>query len=292
MADLDLNAQLDAAHRHELLSLEVHGDTLLVMPRGDETGYRPTVFPSELERTTDIIKSGRFKNLIVDLGEARYFGSRMIGAMVQLRRHLTEQGQMVFCEPGREMRVILETMHVDQIVPILPTKRKALREVSTLTWRDRFAAMRSYLPVVAGLLLITIGYLVVNHTYLLAGWIGTSESRDYDRILSVYEHVWSAVQKQSGENWPAISKKTNKEIQPIKNYYRVSGREHVERAALHDAANDLLIVGNMQSPPSPERLRLTYRLISQARQTVMDRIPVTLQSPTALGNSNVAQTEP
>ena len=268
---------------HILLSVDVQGDTVVMTPRGDETGYRPTVFPAELERIEALLKSGRFQNLIVDLGDAPYFGSRMIGALVQLRSLLPEDGRMVFCEPGREMRTILETMRIDQLIPIVDTRRQAVREISTVRLQDRWEKWRAYWPWAAALVLSVTMVLVITKTDLLAQWIGTSESRDYLRLHTVYERIHaSASGSASEEAWAEIRELTNKSIQPIKDYYRVSPERSATAFAVYEASNELLMIGNLDFPPEPKRLRKSHQLLTTARKTIVEQVPVELPAPAPL----------
>ena len=93
-------AGLEQTQFHKVFLAEVEGRTLVVTPRGDSIGFRDTDVAGELKTLLSLIGTPGIVNLVVDLGNAEYFGSTMIGAINQLGTRFREiGGKIALCNP-------------------------------------------------------------------------------------------------------------------------------------------------------------------------------------------------
>ena len=89
-------ADHDRAAQNTVLPVEQVGDLLIVTPVGDPIGFSPAVFRKEFSRVKQLAAKPSVRNVLVDFSNADYFGSAMIGSLVELRRAVANShGQVV-----------------------------------------------------------------------------------------------------------------------------------------------------------------------------------------------------
>ena len=82
---------------------------------------------NELDDVRQVLRSGQIHSVIVDLGQAAYFGSSMLEALRALWSDLpADQGKMVLCNASEIGREILLLAKFDHLWPIVNTRAEAL----------------------------------------------------------------------------------------------------------------------------------------------------------------------
>jgi hypothetical protein len=215
---------------------------------------------------------------------APYFGSELIGAFTMLRSRIESKGAAAFAGPSTEMRIILERMQIDEIIPIYDSRRDAIRALATLGWRDRLSPVRNHMVAVVAVVLLAVGTLVATQTALLAGVIGTPESRAYNRTLEQYEQIrvlaLSGAAGESGNAWKDVKEETIRIITPIKDRYRDT-RGNVPRNRVRNAAFEVVSLAHIERPPPPDRLEVAFDMLCQAQETLQKDLGIRLMRPHA-----------
>ena len=83
------------ATQHEIWPVSRTGDLLVVEPQGDLVGFPGHSFRREAERVSALARRPEFNFVLVDLANANYFGSEMIGAIINLARVIAESAGVV-----------------------------------------------------------------------------------------------------------------------------------------------------------------------------------------------------
>src|SRR5690606_33819449 len=98
------------------------------------------------------------------------------------------------CDASRDMRTILETMQVQQVIPIYSTQRAALGDVAHIAFRDHLPSRKYLIPVVivvALLAVLVVGGVEARKTlreaaYLLRATLEIEASQrlvDFNNVL-------------------------------------------------------------------------------------------------------------
>ena len=155
------------ADNFSVFPTELRGDTLIVRPRGDATGFSVRELQSELDAILGWIESPDVKNLIVDLGTSNYYGSQIIGAVNSLVLKSRETGgRSGVCEISRDMQEALEVMNLNKLWTIYESRQAAMAELVTETVGEKFSASlrtrRTRILIAVGLLaiIISVGLVV------------------------------------------------------------------------------------------------------------------------------------
>jgi anti-anti-sigma factor len=110
-----------------IFQIEGEADTLILIVQAKASGLDPQQLQIESNALKRKFELGLFKNLIVDLGNVHYFGSELIGALIRSARTCTDRrGKVAFCSPSTQMLEVLESMRLNKLWPILPTRAEAL----------------------------------------------------------------------------------------------------------------------------------------------------------------------
>ena len=184
--------ELERASRHSVWPVERAGDLLIVAPRGDLAGFSVPGFRSEFDRVVRLSRNPAFRHVLVDLGAANYFGSELIGALVDLGRVVGDRGRpaepvaapvpdpasgnalvefvdsgrtagggeapegrlMAVCSVSPDMQAGLSVMGVDRLWAVYPDRKAAVADLAKITVRDRAASSWRPLAAVGGLTLL------------------------------------------------------------------------------------------------------------------------------------------
>lgn len=161
------------AQRHTIWPVSRTGDLLVVAPSGDLVGFQTHGFQSEYERVLRLARSSRFRNVLIDLGAARYFGSEMIGTLINLSKALADQppledggskpdGVLAVCNVSSDMQAGFEVMTVDQLWRTYESRAKAESELATISAGDRLRPLvRPLLTVAAVLLVVAVAAVLL-----------------------------------------------------------------------------------------------------------------------------------
>jgi anti-sigma B factor antagonist len=156
------------ADNFSVFPTELRGDTLIVRPRGDATGFGVRELQAELDEVLIWIESPDIKSLIVDLGASNYYGSQIIGAINSLVLKSRETGgRSGVCEISGDMQEALEVMNLNKLWTIYESRQAAMADLMTETVAARFSASirtrHTQILLAVGLLaIIILVALVVN----------------------------------------------------------------------------------------------------------------------------------
>jgi anti-sigma B factor antagonist len=115
-----------------LLHFELDGEVLIVAPLGDCSSLEAATLEAELRDILDRIASSSVTGLIVDLEQAPYFGSTMLGALIKLWRSMTViQGRLALCNVSPAEQEVLSATRLDSVWSIYPTRTAALAALRT-----------------------------------------------------------------------------------------------------------------------------------------------------------------
>ncbi len=113
-----------------IFKIERQGSTLVVIPVVDGCGFRYQQLHVEANSLQRKFEMKSFGNLVVDLCALNYFGSELIGVLIRLARAVTNsQGRVAFCSPSAKMLEVLESMRLNKLWPIFPSREDAIRHV-------------------------------------------------------------------------------------------------------------------------------------------------------------------
>ncbi len=101
---------------------------LIVAPQGDAVSFRESDIRDELRVLHGLIDEPGIPNLVVDLGNANYFGSAIIGAIAELGEKVVQSdGRINVCNASEEMQRVLHALQLDSVWDQYPSRRKALK---------------------------------------------------------------------------------------------------------------------------------------------------------------------
>jgi anti-anti-sigma factor len=103
------------------------GNVLIVAPQGDCSSLEAAVLETEVREILSEISSRSVTALIVDLEQAPYFGSTMLGALIKLWRSMTVvQGRLALCNLSSAEQEVLTATRLISVWGIYPTRSAAL----------------------------------------------------------------------------------------------------------------------------------------------------------------------
>ena len=188
------------AIEHTILPIDPRGDTIVMTPGGDLTGYSHAEFVSEVKRIKTLLAappSGgwgesatsepRFRNLIVDLSRSAYFGSEMIGSLVDLRKAVPENGVMALAGLSSDMEAGLRVMKLDQMWLTFDDKEEAVRAIATQTVAQKLSRHKKVLSVVAVALGVLLLLGILFYTPIGYGLIGHPTERRFREVADLYD---------------------------------------------------------------------------------------------------------
>lgn len=194
--------------RHSLYPVEIFGDTLVVSPRGDAAGFNPTAVNHEMATVMELAQSPGVTHLIVDFSGANYFGSIVLGGLVQLTQTVKKRGgRTAICDASQDMQDILRIMKLDALWETFPNRGTALRRIAKIPIQQQLWGMRKPAGILAGLLLVIAVYIFYPRP-------------NYGQIY--YEQVnelWREYQDRhamAGEDeWGRFSDRSTKKMKPM-----------------------------------------------------------------------------
>ncbi len=289
--------------KHYVLKVELHGDTLLIIPQGDMSGFQPTFYESEFARINKMLGTGEFKNAIIDLSRSQYFCSAMIGAFMTLKKSIADEGQFVIAEPSTEMLTILKSMHFDDVIPIYNTVPQAIKNVSNETIWERVRPKPVVLNSLLGFCLLLAAAVVLLRTNWLSPFIGTQEAAEYNVNLEILEEM--NAERRAGtfdQNWEKIRSTLDDRLhRHVKSFNRIQSGT-LSKDAVHEATVCLWQLHDERSAPDDERLQRVVNYMHNAAKTIREKQRIELEVPkqegyvpalkTPLEKPSVSLTEP
>ena len=244
---------------HEAYPLEIWRDTVVITPVGDAVGFSATTMNVELGRIREFVRSPEIRNLIVDLSRGNYFGSVVIGELVQLGHVIRERGgRTALTGLSSDMRDVLRVMKLEEMWEIFDTKEQALRKVANVSWLATIRTSGQLL--VKGLGVIALAVLI----YFI--W----PTPNYEeRYLLELEGVWDQYEQMKSRNvvsekeWEAFLTESRKKYEPIaKHLKRYANADRVAARHLLWVSKDFMrpALNNRGGPPGQSEVLLKQNL--------------------------------
>jgi anti-anti-sigma regulatory factor len=121
-------SKLKQTEFHKILPADLKKDTLVVSPAGDAISFREGDLNKEIKSLFEVLDEPGVKNLVVDLGTSRYYGTIIVGAFNALGMKIREAGgKIALCNASDDMRGILRVMNLDKIWPHYDSLKEALK---------------------------------------------------------------------------------------------------------------------------------------------------------------------
>jgi len=109
------------------LDFEIDGTVLIVVPKGDCSSLEAAVLEEELREILKQVASSGVTGLVVDLEQAPYFGSTMLGGLIKLWRSMKlVHGRLVLCNVSPGELDVLSATRLDSVWAIFPTRAAAI----------------------------------------------------------------------------------------------------------------------------------------------------------------------
>lgn len=193
---------------HRVYLAERWGDTLVVLPRGDAAGFSVSAVNTEMASIMTLVETGTTKHLVVDLGGGNYFGSVVLGAIIQLGNAVRAKGgRIALCGASTDMQDILRLMKLDQMWEMFADRSAALRTIATIPFKEQLWAQRRKFT-----------WLAVIATCALLYWFLPRPHYGGDDYLIANE-IWREVKSRydlAGEDeWSRLQTKCENRLNPI-----------------------------------------------------------------------------
>lgn len=122
-----VNRELAAISTLHLLQYEIEGTALIVIPRGDCSSLEAAILEEELREILKQVVSCGVTGLVVDLEQAPYFGSTMLGGLIRLWRSMKlVHGRLVLCNVSPGELEVLSATRLDSVWSVFPSRAAAL----------------------------------------------------------------------------------------------------------------------------------------------------------------------
>jgi anti-anti-sigma regulatory factor len=228
-------ARVEQAMWHRVYPIERHGDTVVVQPRGDAVGFALSAVGSELLHVRQFVESGAVRNLLIDLSSDRYFGSMVIGDLVDLAQLVRSRGGRVgACEVSSDMAKVFELLGLDDQWELFPTRSAGLQALAHIPWSERLGVVRVCLPWMAAAVVLFAAYW----------WFPRPNyGRMYHAEMS---RLWRQTLAQearhlTAEEWSRAVEKSERELAPL--IERMQERKQAGKAS--EAEQFLLSAGQL-----------------------------------------------
>jgi anti-anti-sigma regulatory factor len=198
-----------ATDLHSIFRVERCGDALIVTPRGDAAGFGGAEFYREQAAVQGLLKEPGVKSLVVDLGEATYYGSTVIGAINRFGIEVRNAGgRIALCRVSDDTRYILRTMKLDELWEHYPTRGQALAEMATRRNTERFRGAARWAVLAVGVAAVAVVYGVLSGRDIDVGYHG--------RIMAVYADMQEMKDRgATPSEWAVFARQARRELGPI-----------------------------------------------------------------------------
>jgi anti-anti-sigma factor len=259
---------LEPTRLHRVYLVDLVGDTLVVKPRGDAAGFSGQAVNSEMATITTIVRDPAVKHLIVDLGNGNYFGSIILGSLVQLNQQVRSQGGRVgLCTASTDMLDVLRLMKLDQMWEMFPTLSAGLNAIAAVPIRERLWRKRkafAILGLIVGLGLLYVYFPRPNYA-----------KRNYEKLSELWREVESRRALAGEEEWDRLKKRVDKELAPmiadIDRRTRNQPVSFAERYLMYIARDSLPLTMDRQSPTANIHRQLVAKYFRVAEAILENR---------------------
>jgi anti-anti-sigma factor len=114
------------------LNFEIAGNVLIVVPSGDCSSLEAAILEEELREILKQVSASGVTGLLVDLEQAPYFGSTMLGGMIKLWRSMKlVHGRLVLCHVSPGELDVLSATRLDSVWSVYPTRAAAIEALQS-----------------------------------------------------------------------------------------------------------------------------------------------------------------
>lgn len=197
-------SDLAKAAEHKAFRVERAGDLLIVTPVGDPVEFSISLFQSEFSRVKRVAALPEFRNILVNMSNSSYFGSELIGMLLDLRRSVATQRGNAVGEDGLngstvhdggvvalaglspDMAAGLKIMSVDSLFLTFDTRAEAVNTLAHRTLVDKMRESRTpwYVSLLA--VPVLIGVFVLLAIPAINAAVRPTAREDFDTVCSVY----------------------------------------------------------------------------------------------------------
>lgn len=201
-------ARFTSLDRHSLYPVEIWGDTLVVSPRGDAAGFNPKTVHHEMATVTELAQSPGVQHLVIDFSGANYFGSIVLGGLVQLTQTVKNRGgRVAICNASQDMQDILRIMKLDALWELFPDQRVALRRIAKIPVQQQLWGMRKAAAIVVAIMLLIGAYVFYprpNYGRIY-----------YDQVTALWREYRDRQSLAGDEEWRHFTERSTKKLKPI-----------------------------------------------------------------------------
>ncbi len=238
---------VQATRRHQIYLVERWGDTLVVGPRGDAAGFSLQVVNQEMATVLGVIEASDTKHLVIDLSRANYFGSVVLGALIQMGNAVRQRGgRVAMCGASSDMQDVLRLMKLDQMWEPYRDLRAALGKVAKIPVREQLWGQRKLLGSLALILAAIGGYLLLPTPKYAKD--------EYAVVKALWTEVLDRRAMAGEDEWERLAKKCRNRVEPIVKrldaYNRRRGSKGAEPFVIYAARDHLLPALNRGIPTS------------------------------------------
>lgn len=106
---------------------ELIESTLIVRPTGDSLGVQELELEREIAGLHRLLDDERITGFLVDTGQAPYFSSIVLGAVLAMCQKVRVRGgNAACCNASDGMRDVMKIMKLDAVLPYYETREEAL----------------------------------------------------------------------------------------------------------------------------------------------------------------------
>ncbi|MBT7817554.1 MAG: STAS domain-containing protein [Polaribacter sp.] len=115
-------------HTNTVFTTQFVGQTLIVTPQGNSTGFRYNDIHAETNAVITAMDRQNARNLVINFNSVEIVGSIMISAMIKLARKITaKKGQAAFCSASETMKEVMQSMNLTRLWPYFESQEEAIK---------------------------------------------------------------------------------------------------------------------------------------------------------------------
>jgi len=115
-------------HTNTVFTTQLVGQTLVVTPQGNSTGFRYNNIHAETNAVITAMDRQNARNLIINFSSVEIVGSIMVSAMIKLARKIAaKKGQVAFCSASETMKEVMRSMNLTRMWPYFDSQEEAIK---------------------------------------------------------------------------------------------------------------------------------------------------------------------
>lgn len=153
---------LEKTAHHRVYKTEALGNALVVTLQGDSPGFSIGAVHNEMTTVIGLTRHPEVGNLIVDMSGSNYYGSLILGEIVNLGQAVRERGgRIALAGTSRDMKEILRMMRLDGMWERYPTRTMALRALANVPWRQQLRPFLRPAAITGGVALLAVLFFLI-----------------------------------------------------------------------------------------------------------------------------------